>query len=970
MSSHHNQQQPRSNKNRASQNQPHPINLSYTNVRGLRTNFSSIQSFLHVNSPDLLALCETNLDDSISDREFDVPGYSTLITKHDHLNRHLHGLGVYIKDGLPCARDISHEELNSPYMCFRMALLHSTTYIFFLYRPQTEGSSVFTSIANQIDDILINHPSANINVFGDFNVHHVQWLTHSNHTDNVGVECFNFSLAYELKQIIPFPTRVPDTANHFPSLLDLFLTSVPEFCTPTRLPPLGSSDHCVVSVSIDMPSKCSSEVPFHRTSYRYAQADWDNFRSYIADGPFNFFFKFRASKLTSLISDWIRNGIELFIPHKTYQQKPHSQPWFTAACAAAIAHRNHFFHEYNRNPSNVSKSNFRTASNRCKYTINQAKTNYANLIKLRIEAQNLGTREFWRITNSVMNRGKSSIPTIVNGPEIISSSLDKARLFAKMFSSNSILNDDGHPLPDFPHRTDINLSNLKVTPSEVAKLIRQLEPSKAVGPDEIPVVVLKELSAELSPILSKLFNKCIRQSCFPVSWKKSSVCPVFKNAGERCDPTKYRPISLLPIMSKVFESIINNFLISNLEKSSLLSDVQYGFRSSRSTADILTVITDRISRSLDLSFETRSVALDISKAFDKVWHKGLLHKLQSYGITGKILAVIKSFLSNRKMKVVLDGQSSQFYFLNAGVPQGSVLGPTLFLIYINDLPDNILSSFIDIFADDSTIYSSSTSTQSLDSIAQNLSSDLASVVTWGEKWLVSFNATKTKSVSFHHHRQPDFSVLSMNGVDLVESDSHDRLLGLTLSSDLKWDTYIARIAKNASKMVGSFYRSRNFLSPSSILYLYKSQIRPTMEYCCHLWAGASHRSLSALDSVQHRLKGLVGPDLYSTLQPLSHRRDVASISLFYRYFHGKCSTELHSLVPPLRVFRRQTRYSNDCAKHPFFLQIPKSHHKFHETSFIPRTTKLWNSLPPEAFPDEYNINKFKSNANKFLLTLN
>ena len=129
-------------------------------------------------------------------------------------------------------------------------------------------------------------------------------------------------------------------------------------------------------------------------------------------------------------------------------------------------------------------------------------------------------------------------------------------------------------------------------------------------------------------------------------------------------------------------------------------------------------------------------------------------------------------------------------------------------------------------------------------------------------------------------------------------------------------------------MVGSFYRSLNFLSAPSILYLYKSQIRPTLEYCCYLWAGASHRSRSALDSVQHRLKGLVGPELYSTLQPLSHRRNAATISLFYRYFHGKCSTELHSLVSPLRVFRRQTRYSNDCAKHPFF---PKSLN--HTTNF-------------------------------------
>ena len=194
MSSNQNLHQPRSNRNRAN---PRPLDISYSNIRGLRTNFAAVQSFLSTKSPDILALCETELDESISDREFDVPGFSTPATKHDHLNRHMHGLGVYIKDGLPCARDTSHEDLNSPFMCFRMALLHSTTYLFFLYRPQNEGSSVLNSIAEQIDNILIHHPSANICVFGDFNVHHVQWLVHSNHTDNVGVECYNFSLAHE-----------------------------------------------------------------------------------------------------------------------------------------------------------------------------------------------------------------------------------------------------------------------------------------------------------------------------------------------------------------------------------------------------------------------------------------------------------------------------------------------------------------------------------------------------------------------------------------------------------------------------------------------------------------------------------------------------------------------------------------------------------------------------------------------------
>ena len=144
--------------------------------------------------------------------------------------------------------------------------------------------------------------------------------------------------------------------------------------------------------------------------------------------------------------------------------------------------------------------------------------------------------------------------------------------------------------------------------------------------------------------------------------------------------------------------------MKHLNKSKLLSDVQYGFRSSRSTADVLTVITHRISRALDSNLDARVVTLDISKAFDKVWHKGLLHNITSYGIKGRVYSVLKSFLTGRSMKVVLNGQSSNIYLINAGVPQGSVLGPTLFLIFINDLPDDVLASFIDMFADDITEY--------------------------------------------------------------------------------------------------------------------------------------------------------------------------------------------------------------------------------------------------------------------------
>ena len=188
-------------------------------------------------------------------------------------------------------------------------------------------------------------------------------------------------------------------------------------------------------------------------------------------------------------------------------------------------------------------------------------------------------------------------------------------------------------------------------------------------------------------------------------WTVSSVVPVFENAGERATAKNHHPVSLLSVVSKVFEKLVNNRIVDYLEKCGLFSDFQYGFRSSRSTADLLAVVSDRIDRAFNRSGATRAVALDISKAFDRIWHAGLLHKLKCYGISGQIFGLISSFVSNRWLRVVLDWKSSQEYLGNAGVPQGFILGPTLFLLYINDLPDDVISDDIAIYADDTTLYS-------------------------------------------------------------------------------------------------------------------------------------------------------------------------------------------------------------------------------------------------------------------------
>ena len=179
------------------------------------------------------------------------------------------------------------------------------------------------------------------------------------------------------------------------------------------------------------------------------------------------------------------------------------------------------------------------------------------------------------------------------------------------------------------------------------------------------------------------------------------MVPAFKNVGERSTAKNYRPVSLLSVVSKVFEKLVNNRIVDHLEKCGLFSDFQYGFRSCQSTADLLTVVSDRIARAFNRSGATRAVALDISKAFDRIWHAGLLHKLKSYGISGQIFGLISSFLSNRRLRVVLDSKENP---VNAGVSEGSILGSTLFLLYINDLPDDVICD-IAIYADDTTPYS-------------------------------------------------------------------------------------------------------------------------------------------------------------------------------------------------------------------------------------------------------------------------
>ena len=267
----------------------------------------------------------------------------------------------------------------------------------------------------------------------------------------------------------------------------------------------------------------------------YSRADWDGLRDHFRNVSWEHIFKLCASAAASEFCEWVQVGIDVYIPHRKYQVKPHSSPWFSAACAAAIAHRNHFFCLHQKDKS-ASKVKFRQGSNRYERVLEVAKLAYANKTKESITSQKLGSRDFWRIAN-----------------------LDPVISF-----------------PAFPSRTNSKLHNISVSPKMVKKVIMNLDLSKASGPDCIPVMVLKNCELELSYILAELFNKCLKESSFPDCWKVSSVVPVFENVGESSTAKNYHPVSLLSVVSKFFEKPVNNMIVDHLEKCGLFSDFQYG----------------------------------------------------------------------------------------------------------------------------------------------------------------------------------------------------------------------------------------------------------------------------------------------------------------------------------------------------------------------------------------------------------
>ena len=355
----------------------------------------------------------------------------------------------------------------------------------------------------------------------------------------------------------------------------------------------------------------------------------------------------------------------------------------------------------------------------------------------------------------------------------------KANILNDQFASVFTVEDE-YDMPELEPAPFEAMPGIDIHVNGVAKRLRGIKAHKATGPDAIPARLLKEATDQLAPILTSIYRASLQQATVPEEWKKANVVPIFKE-GDHSAASNYRPVSLTSIASKVMEHIISSQVMRHLDINDVLQDCQHGFRKRRSCETQLLLSADDFLKTLDMNVQTDAILLDFSKAVDRVAHKHLLKKLEAIGVTGTTLGWILSFLADREQTVVLEGMSSDAKPVTSGVPQGTVLGPLLFLVYINDLPNCVNSSTIRLFADDCLIYREIHSQQD----TEYLQTDLDALQTWERRWLMSFHPQKCQLLRITRKPSPIIAQYNIHGHVLEVADTA-KYLGVTLQKHCAW----------------------------------------------------------------------------------------------------------------------------------------------------------------------------------------
>jgi hypothetical protein len=915
------------------------ILVMYTNADCLRNKLCELKLILQSLSqkPKIIAITEVKdkINDNIIFQEFSIPGYSVYSNKFSENSR---GVIIYVENSLESSEVPLASKFKENVIVTVKGSNNLNLTICNVYRSPNSSLDNDFELAVLLNE-LCNKSLGQLLILGDFNLKDINWEDYSAPNSNLPCQILiDVIRDNHLLQYIKEPTRARGTNT--PSILDLVITNKPFVEDVEFLAPLGKSDHVILNIH------CSFITGTREIQIKpnYAKGNYDDLRRSckidwltLLNPESN-----DIESMWNLFKNKILESSNLYIPcvgdFGSWKKSRWKRP-INKELRSKIRNKNSAWKRYLRSRNQSDYAQYKKIRNEVRNDTRSLDKSEQNSIANQYKSN---PKKFWSFINNKV-KGKSKIGDLnydSNNEEtkIASTNEEKVEIFSSFFSSVFVTEED-HVSPDVSHISNLpDMKGFFIDEKVILDKLTKLNVMKSAGPDGIHPRVLFELRNEIAYPLKIIFEQSIKNKQIPLDWRSGDISAIHKK-GSKLDAGNYRPISLTCICCKLLESLVRDHIAEFFFNNKLFSNKQYGFIKNRSAVlQLLKVLDDWIDK-LENGGQVDVLYTDFEKAFDRVPHRRLLRKLKRYNLDPEIIDWIEAFLTNRRQRVKLNGVFSKWASVLSGIPQGSILGPLLFIIYINDLPESLNSdSSIYLYADDAKLY------RYISSIQDRflLQDDIENLLNWSEKWLIKLNINKCKLVSYGRNVEHNFPYY-IKGIEIEELNSI-KDLGVTFDANLKFDQHINEKVNKAYSFLGIIKRNFTCLNKEAFIALYKSLVRSHLEYAVQVWSPYTITLIKKLEKVQMRAtkllfctKDLPYPKRLALLNlpTLHYRRIRGDMIMVYKLVSGIIDFDFASVFTLSALNTRGHRYK---------LNQEHVHYNLTKYSFTNRVVSIWNSL--------------------------
>ena len=947
------------------------IKIIYTNADSLPNKFTELQAYVNMSSPHIIGVCEVKPKNSryeLNEAEINMQGYN-LYSSNLKKGRQ-RGCALYVSDKLNATLLETTDSLHDQVWVEVKVTGSDTLLIGILYRSPGIINNDNDKMLNSIKYHCNKKKYSHIMIMGDFNFPSIDWNHWSTNSDdpekqpNKFIECMRDCYLY---QHILKPTRARQ--HNQPHILDLIFSNEETMIENMRhLSPLGKSDHEVLEFDF----RCNAERVVKENLHRYCldRGDYESMRQELKDGWEEIELIESIDGKWEFLKNRIQNAANKYIPKKRVGQKRTGVP-LPPEVRALVRKKNTAWVRYmevkHTNEKDVKFRHYRQISNRVRKLTRKAEQEQENEVA---KQSKKNPKKFWQFVGS-KSKTRPGIPDLVNqnieNPQekkMTETNKEKADVLVEYFSS-VFTKEDLEDMPDMEEQTDETLNDIIFTVEDINARLKRLNKTKSAGPDELSPRILLELADVIDKPTTHIFRTTLDNGVIPSEWREAKVSAIYKK-GKKELPENYRPVSLTCILCKVLEGVIRDQMLKFLRETSLLSNRQYGFISGRSTTLQLVKVFDQWTKILEDGGSLDCIYMDFRKAFDTVPYQRMQTKLTRYGIKGKVHRWISDYLFNRKHQVIVNGESSKWAPVTSGIPQGSVLGPLLFTIYINDLPKETKSPTF-LFADDTKLFQ-----RMKDATDQEvLQDDLNKLKAWSDKWQLIFHPEKCKVLEVTRNKREKRNY-NLDGV-ILEHIEEENDLGVLTDSKLTFTNHISNKINKANNIMGIIRRTFKKINKEMFNRLYKPLVRTQLEYANVVWAPHMEKDIRALESVQRRatkqIPGIRDQSYeqrlrYLDLPTLRFRRQRGDLIETYKILTNKYDQLANDIFP---LQSEESKTSQITRGHQLKL-FPKHHKlKVRKCFFSNRVVNTWNALPEWLINSE-SVRKFESGLDRLFST--